>query len=298
MRYRLALLLLLLTSSALFRGTAAEQELTIIKGYEPGLEKPILLSVSGISGEALQTLQFDLYVQGFAFTNAEAAQYSIAASANGNFQARATDLISKNQVVASSYSGAALPRLVHRFVDDFVQKLGRKPIAQTRIAFKGGAGQGGNSEIYIADFDGRNAQAVTKDNTIVAAPCWVPKHSSLYYTSYKLNHADIFYHDLTSGSRKAFARYGGSNMSPAPSPEGSKVAIILRKDGWPDFYAGNSDGPGVTRLTKSPQDESSPCWSPDGRWICYASKERERRELRKISVSGGQPQTLSTMGKP
>ena len=182
MRNRLALLLLLLTSSALFRGTAAEQELTIIKGYEPGLEKPILLSVSGISGEALQTLQFDLYVQGFAFTNADAAQYLIAGSANGNFQARATDKFNKSTLVASSYSGAALPRLVHRFVDDFVQKLDRKPIAQTRIAFKGGTGQGGNSEIYIADFDGRNAQAVTKDNTIVAAPCWVPKHSaSLLY---------------------------------------------------------------------------------------------------------------------
>ena len=58
---------------------------------EPGNTKPILVSMSGLTGEAAATLRFDLYVQGFAFTNAEAAQYLISGSNNGNLQARATD---------------------------------------------------------------------------------------------------------------------------------------------------------------------------------------------------------------
>jgi len=185
---------------------------------------------------------------------------------------------------------------VHVFADDFVQALGRKPIAQTKIAFKGETGQ--NGEIFIADFDGHGAQAVTKDNTIVAAPCWVPGHLALYYTSYKLGNPDIFYHDLSTGSRRAFARYGGSNISPAVSPNGSRVAMILSKDGWTDLYVENADGTGLKRLTKSPQDESSPCWSPNGEWICYASKDKERRALRKISPSGGASQIISTSGLP
>ena len=89
-------------------------------------------------------------------------------------------------------------------LDDFVQTLGRKPIAQTKIAFKGQSGS--NGEIFIADFDGFNAQQVTKDNTIVAAPSWVPGHLALYYTSYKLNHPDIFYHDLSTGSAEDLSR--------------------------------------------------------------------------------------------
>ena len=76
--------------------------------------------------------------------------------------------------------------------------------------------------------------------------------------------------------------------------------MILSKDGWTDLYVCNADGTDLKRLTKSPQDESSPCWSPDGQWICYAPKNKERRSLSKISVSGGQPQRIPTnlVGNP
>jgi TolB protein len=263
----------------------------------PGKEKPIWVSVSGFSGEPLQVIQFDLFVQGFNFTNAENAQYSLSGSNNGNLQGRAVDNISKESKVAKAYSGASVRRQAHAFVDDFVKALDRKPIAQTKIVYKGEKGPG-NAEIFIADFDGHGAQEVTADHTIVAAPCWVPGKMGLFYTSYKLGNADIFFHDLSTTARKPFARYGGSNISPSVSADGSQVAMILSKDGWTDLYVGGVDGSGLRRLTKSPQDESSPCWSPDSHWICYASKDKERRALRKISPSGGEPQVISTVGTP
>jgi len=256
----------------------------------PGNEKPIFVSLTGLTGEAAQALQFDLYVQGFAFTNADGAQYLIDGSSNGNLKARAMDRFTKNVLVSKEYSGAALRRQVHAFADEFVEKLGRKGIAQTKIAFKGQSGS--NGEVFIADFDGYNPKEVTKDNTIVAAPCWVPGHFALYYTSYKMGHPDIFSQDLLTGERKVFAKFGGSNISPAVSPDASKVAMILSKDGWTDLYVCGVGRHDPTRLTKSPQDESSPCWSPDSRWICYASKEHERRSLSKISADGGQPQRI------
>jgi TolB protein len=275
----------------------AQNEIDVRREIEiPGQAKPILVSMSGLTGEAATALQFDLYVQGFAFTNAAAAQYLISGSNNGNLQARATDPHNKSTLVSKAYSGASLRRQVHAFADDFLQALSRKGIAQTKIAFKGENSP--TSEIYVADFDGHNAQAVTRDNNLVAAPCWVPGQMALYYVSYKLNHADIFYHDLSTGARRAFARYGGSNMSPAASPGGSKVAMILSKDGWTDLYVCDADGSGLKRLTKSQQDESSPCWSPDGKWICFAAKEKERRTLCRVSPSGGALQTIGTSGMP
>ena len=57
----------------------------------PGLTPPIYVSMSGFTGEAAQVLRFDLYVQGFAFTNAEAAQYLISGSNNGNLEGKVTD---------------------------------------------------------------------------------------------------------------------------------------------------------------------------------------------------------------
>ena len=261
----------------------------------PGNTRPIYVSMSGFTGEAAQVLQFDLYVQGFAFTNAAAAQYLISGSNDGNLQGKVTDPHNKSTLVPlKSYSGVALRRQAHAFADDFVQALGRKPIALTKVAFKAESNR--RSEIYIADFDTHNAQPVTQDASIVAAPCWVSGRMALYYVSYKLDNPSIFYHNLSSGERKTFARYNGSNVSPAVSPDGRKVAMILDKDGWTDLYVSNSDGTDLRRLTNSRQDESSPCWSPDSKWICYASKEKERRALSKISVSGGEPQRIATAG--
>ena len=261
----------------------------------PGNTKPIYVAMSGFTGEADQVLRFDLYVQGFAFTNAEAAQYLISGSNNGNLQGKVTDPHNKSTIVPlKGYSGVALRRQAHAFADDFVQALGRKPICLTKVAFKGESDR--RSEIYISDFDTHNAQPVTQDNSIVAGPCWVPGRLALYYGSYKLGNPAVFYHNLSTGDRKALAHHSGSSYSPAVSPDGSKVALISDKDGWTDLYVANSDGSDMRRLTRSRQDESSPCWSPDGRWICYASKDKERRALSKISVAGGEPQRIPTAG--
>jgi TolB protein len=274
--------------------TSLRAQIDINRELVPGGTKPIFISISGLSGEALQVLTFDLYVQGFANTNAASAQYLITGSNNGNLQAQAIDAIDKSTKISKSYSGAALRRQVHAFADDFVEALSRKGIAKTKIAYKGETGRSG--EIFISDFDGYNSQQITRDNTLVAAPSFVPGRLALYYVSYKLNHPDIFYQDLSTGNRKTFARYGGSNISPAVSADGSKVAMILSKDGWIDLYVCNSDGSNLKRLTTSPQDESSPCWSPDGKWICFAGKEREHRALYKIPAAGGSIRPVATGG--
>lgn len=256
--------------------------------------KVIPVSISGFSGEVAEALQFDLYVQGFSFTTPDAAQFQISGSNNGNVQGRVTNPL-KETVLSKSYTGASLRRQAHALADDIVQATTRrKGIAQTKIAFK--VDTGANSEIYIADFDGHNAQAITHDNTIVAAPAWVPGKLALYYTSYKLGNPDIFRHDLGTGQRDAVAHYSGLNTSAAPSPEGSKVAMILSKGGSPDVYVCNADGSGLKQLTTTREDESSPCWSPDGQWICFATKINERRSLGKVSASGGPVQRIATSG--
>src|SRR6185437_11330756 len=114
----------------------------------------------------------------------ENAQYEIIGSNNGNLQGRVSDRFQKRTLISKAYSGASLIQQAHLFIDEFVTSIGRKGIAQTKIAFK--KDTGANSEIYVADFDGIGAQAVTADNTIVAAPAWVPGRLALYYTSYKL----------------------------------------------------------------------------------------------------------------
>jgi TolB protein len=270
-----------------------EQQINVL-----GQTKPIPVSLDGFTGEVADVLKFDLYVQGFSFVAPDAAQYQISGSNAGNVVGRVVDRFAKSTMLSRNYTGASLRRQTHAFADDIVFAItGKKGIAQTKIAFKVEAA-GGNGEIYVSDFDGHNALAVTHDNTIAAAPAWVPGKLAVYYTSYKVGNPDIFYHSLSTGQRRVIAGYSGLNTSAAVSPDGRKVAMILSKSGSPDVWVCDADGLNLKQLTATPEDESSPCWSPDGQWICFATKITERRVLAKIPAGGGAMQRIPTPGAP
>jgi TolB protein len=73
--------------------------------------------------------------------------------------------------------------------------------------------------------------------------------------------------------------------------------MILSKDGRPDVYVCNADGSNLKRLTTGVED-SSPCWSPDGQWVCFATKIAGRRLLAKVPAGGGAVQVIHTAGAP
>ena len=273
-----------------------QNEITITRDVQGiGNTKPIPVSLDGFGGEVSDILKFDLYVQGFAFVSPDAAQYQISGSSAGTVQGRVVDRFAKSTILSRSYNGASREQ-AHAFADDIVQAItGKKGIAQTKIAFKVQS-PGGDGKIYVADFDGHNAQSITPDSAIVAAPAWTPGRMALYYTSYKLGNPDIFYHNLGTGQRRVVAGYSGLNTSAAVSPDGTKVAMILSKSGSPDVWVCNADGSNLKQLTSTPEDESSPCWSPDGRWICFATKIHERRMLAKVPAEGGDVQRIPTVG--
>jgi TolB protein len=273
---------------------AQDTEIPIVGQVTIGMTPPVPISIEGFSGEALSVLEFDLYVQGFSIVPASQAQYHIRGSDDGNIVGRLSGL----QSFSRSYSGANIRREAHAFADDVVQAVtGKQGIGQTKIAFKV-EGSGGSGEIYVSDFDGHNAQAITGDSAIVASPAWVPGKLAVFYTSYKLGNPDIFYSDLSTGQSRVFAAYGGLNTSAAVSPRGDRVAMVLSRSGDPNIWICNTDGSGLRQLTHTHADDSCPCWSPDGRYICYATKIHARRRLAKISVDGGEPEALSTTGAP
>lgn len=118
----------------------------------------------------------------------------------------------------------------------------------------------------------------------------------MVYMSNRSGNSDIYSHDLSTGSRSPIARYSGSNLSPSVSPDGSHVAMILSKGGNTHLWVTNLDGSGAVQLTRGIVDGSSPCWSPKGNTICFASTGGGRPSLYTIPVTGGQPKKLNTSG--
>ena len=282
---------------ALCRGQNDQNEIVITRSVSSiGNTKPVPVSIDGFGSEVTEILKFDLYVQGFTFVTPDAAQYQISGTSTGNVVGRVADRFAKSTILSRSYNGATLRRQAHAFADDVVQAItGKKGIAQTRIAFKVQSANG-DGKIYIADFDGHNAQSITPDATIVAAPAWSPSQTVLYYTSYKLGNPDIFYHNLGTGERRVVAGYSGLNTSAAVSPDGTRIAMILSRSGSPEVWLCNPDGGGLKQLTSTPEGASSPCWSPDGQWICFATEIHGRRMLAKVPAEGGDIQRIPTVG--
>jgi TolB protein len=291
----LNLLIIGVAAVALNAARAQDQPIEISGGATFG-QKPIPVSLSGFTGEGAEVLKFDLTVQGFSFVTPDAAQYLINGTDAGGISGNLTDKFARRVLLSRSYNGASLRRQAHAFADDIVLAVtGKKGIGQTKIAFKSQPAGYGAGEIYVADFDGHNAQRITSDNAIVAKPAWVPGRLALYYTSYALDNPDIFYHSLTSGQRRKIAAYSGLNTSAAASPDGAKIAMVLSKSGSANIWVCNADGSNLKQITTGVED-SSPVWSPDGEWICFETKHNERRRLAKVPSSGGAVQYISTTG--
>jgi TolB protein len=296
LKINLPILLAMCAANFVF-GQGEQTPIQIVRPAVSFGQKPIPVSLDGFSGEVESVLKFDLYVQGFSFVSPDAAQYQISGGNSGNVTGNVTDKFAKKAILSKGYTGASLRRQAHAFANDIVFAItGKKGIGLTQMAFKAQSPDG-TGEIYVSDFDGHSPQPVTRDNAIVSKPSWAPGRLALFYNSYKLQNPDIFYSDLTTGERRVVASYGGSNFSPAASPDGSKVAMILSKDGRPDVYVANANGSNLKRLTTGVED-SSPCWSPDGQWICFATKINSRRLLAKVPADGGAVQVIRTTGAP
>ena len=267
---------------------------------EGGIKNRVIpIALIGYDGEAATVLKFDLEVAGFQITDAATAEFSLSGkNAGGRVEGRLQDNLNKANLLAKAYTGESIRLQAHALADDVVMAIRKTPgIARTKIAFKHEPAQG-KSEIYVSDYDGFASRALTTDGSLVATPAWVPKSWHLFYTSYRSGFPWIYSHNLTSGERRPFAKFPGLNSGAVISPDGKRVAMILSKSGSPDLWVANIDGTGLTQLTKTREDESSPCWSPNGSEICYAGRPQERRGLFIISASGGNPRRLNTGGEP
>lgn len=75
--------------------------------------------------------------------------------------------------------------------------------------------------------------------------------------------------------------------TPAVSPDGCRVAIVLRRSGKRQLHVLSSDGAELQPIAEGIVPQGSSSWSPDGRWIITGGSDATGPGLFKIPLQGG-----------
>ena len=197
-------------------------------------------------------------------------------------------------VASEVVTGASARNALLRAADVAVAKtngLGLRGYFAAKLAFINE--RTGKKEIYTGDLMFGEVKQITRDNSITLSPRWSPDGSRLLFTSfYKTGFPDIFSLDLGTLQRTTFVSFKGTNSGARFSPNGQQVAMILSGEGTPEVYVSNAQGRGVSRKTRSDAVKSSPCFSPDGTRLVFASEPGP--QLYTMPVNGGAPTRLTS----
>ena len=146
------------------------------------------------------------------------------------------------------------------------------PLSSLRIAYA--RGPVGNSDIYIADADGRQETTIATRSCDEAEPAWSPDGRNIVYQSDCNGSYDIWVSDVLNRNQYAINPTNDKDQrEPDVSPDGTQIVYRENPKGTNrnsngEIWAMNWNGSGAQYLGFVGR---SPTWSPDGSQIAYMS---------------------------
>ncbi|MCL2657785.1 MAG: Tol-Pal system beta propeller repeat protein TolB [Betaproteobacteria bacterium] len=150
----------------------------------------------------------------------------------------------------------------------------------------------GLSQIYELRPDGTGLRRLTQSSGIDTEPQYSPDGQWLYFTSDRGGSPQIYRIPARGGEAQRITFSGSYNVTPRVSPNGKTLAFLTRNEGRFRIALMDLASQQVQIITDSDKDES-PSFSPNGRFILYATEVGGRGVLSAISIDGRIKQRLS-----
>ncbi|MFZ6639760.1 Tol-Pal system beta propeller repeat protein TolB [Undibacterium sp. TC4M20W] len=150
----------------------------------------------------------------------------------------------------------------------------------------------GQTQIFTVNANGGNLQKLTSSSSIDTEPQFSADGQSIYFLSDRSGGPQIYKMSASGGDPKRVTFTGSYNITPRISPDGKTLAYISRRDGKFQLYALDLASGQELRLSDTTKDES-PSFSPNGRYIMYATESGRRGALAVVSIDGKVKQKLT-----
>jgi Tol biopolymer transport system component len=86
---------------------------------------------------------------------------------------------------------------------------------------------------------------------------------------------------------------GAVIAAPAFSPDGTRIAFVVRQEERGRLYVMAADGSGSHRIAESLDARDAPSWSPAGKWIAVVASEGTEQPVYRVPADGGIPVRLA-----
>ena len=150
----------------------------------------------------------------------------------------------------------------------------------------------GLTQIYTVGADGSGLKKLTSSSSIDTEPQFSADGQSIYFLSDRSGGPQIYRMNINGGEPKRVTFNGSYNITPRISPDGNTLAYISRREGKFQLYALDLASGQEMRLSDTTKDES-PSFSPNGRYIMYATESGRRGALAVVSIDGKVKQRLT-----
>jgi TolB protein len=151
----------------------------------------------------------------------------------------------------------------------------------------------GLTQCYVVNADGSNLRRLTNSAGIDTEPQFSADGQSIYFTSDRSGGPQIYKMSATGGDARRVTFNGTYNISPRISSDGKSLAYISRRDGNFQLYLLDLTNGQEQRLSDTVRDQS-PSFSPNGKYVMYATSGGGRGALAVVSVDGRVKQRLTT----
>jgi len=153
----------------------------------------------------------------------------------------------------------------------------------------------GNTQVFVADADGSNAQQLTHGEGGARGPRWSPDDSMIAYERDTSGDSQIFVVDVPDGTSTQVTDEAGGAVDPGGwTPDGGSI-LFSTFNASVDQYSAVSVDLSTGQTTQLVPDGSVPTLSPDGAWIAFNSYLKQGIRLMLANGDGASRRTIARL---